>query len=84
MSKVFDFPGSTTTEVTLPTYTLSYREATAEGYGGVKVRTFKGDAVMTAAFVGFVDSEQVLTFAVPLESLISLEIVEENKSNLVS
>lgn len=54
------------------TYSIAYSDPSGE----VFTETFEGDAVMTNTFFGVVDSNQTLLFAVPMENVVSMRLVD--------
>lgn len=77
MTNVIDFTTSKTE--TLPIYEITYHNGDDE----ITCETFEGDAVMTTTFMGFVTPDSVLKFAIPMEALVTVRLMNEATETII-
>ena len=82
MTNVINFGGTEETTITEPDYTYELVYVTDPQTGETMTELFQGDAVMTNTFVGFVNGDQILQFAVPLENLVSVRLVSDGNDTV--
>lgn len=77
MDNIINFGEGTNREDGQPARTVYEYELIYETEDGTEKVTQFGDAVVTASFIGFVTEDQILTFMVPIDRVVSCRLVGE-------